>query len=76
MISSAIDRSSLRSSDWIPSNVSLFLGHEHIKEAVRKSQDGGVSLNFSKLDLTDISVEAAEELATKSDPNGHVLVER
>jgi len=76
MISSTIDHSSLRSSDWISSNASLFLGHEHVKEAVRKSQDGGVTLNFSKLDLTDISVKTAEELATKSDSDGHALVER
>lgn len=76
MISSVIDRPSLRPSNWIPSNASISLGHEHVNEAVRKSQDGGVTLNFSKLDLTDINVETAEELATKLDSNGDALVER
>lgn len=76
MTSSAVDRPSLRSPYWIPSNTSISLSHEHISEAFSHSQDGGQTLIFSKLDLTDISVEAAEELATRLDSNGDGVVKR
>jgi hypothetical protein len=76
MTSAAIDRSNLRSPYWIPSNTSNSLKHEHIVDALSQSQDGGETLVLSKLDLTDISVDAAEELATKVDSNGEGVVKR
>ncbi|KAF9453247.1 hypothetical protein P691DRAFT_793050 [Macrolepiota fuliginosa MF-IS2] len=76
MTTLAIDRPNLRSPYWVPSNSSNSLNHEHIIEALDRSPDGGETLVFSKLDLTDISVDAAEELATKVDANGLGVVKR
>lgn len=76
MTTPAIDRPNLRSPYWIPSNSSNSLNHDHIVEALGHSPDGGETLVFSKLGLTDISVDAAEELATKVDTNGVGVVKR
>ncbi|KXN85487.1 Leucine-rich repeat-containing protein sog2 [Leucoagaricus sp. SymC.cos] len=76
MTSLADDRPNVRSPYWIPSNTSISLNHEHIADALFQSQDNGETLVFSKLDLTDISVDAAEELATKVDSSGEGVVKR
>jgi hypothetical protein len=76
MTSFAVDRPALRSPYWIPPNTSVSLSHEHIAEALANSPDDGETLVFSKLDLTDISVDAAEELATKVDSSGEGVVKR
>lgn len=76
MTTLAIDHPSLRSPYWTSSTSSNSLNHDHITEALNHSPDDGETLVFSKLDLTDISVDAAEELATKVDANGEGVVKR
>lgn len=70
------DHLNLPSPYWIPSNVSNSLNHDHITTALKLSPDGGETLVFSKLDLTDISVDALEELATRVGEDGEGAVKR
>ncbi len=70
------DHLNLPSPYWIPSNVSNSLNHDHITTALKFSPDGGETLVFSKLDLTDISVDALEELATRVGEDGEGAVKR
>lgn len=74
MTTSVNDSSYLHSPYW--SQPSNSLNHEHIAQALNHSSDEGATLVFSKLDLTDISVDAAEELATKVDANNKGMVKR
>lgn len=76
MTTSVNDPSYLRSPYWSQPATSTSLNHEHIAEALNHSSDNGETLLFSKLDLTDISVDAAEELATKVDTNSEGMVKR
>ena len=39
------------------------LGHTHISDAVARSPDGGATLDLSKLGLTELHEQGAEELA-------------
>lgn len=70
-----MDHSNLPSPYWIP-NVSNSLHHDHITTALNLSPDNGETLVFSKLDLTDIGVDALEELATRIDHNSEGTVKR
>lgn len=40
------------------------LNHEHISEALFKSEDNGETLDFSHMRLTDVGEDGAEQLAT------------
>lgn len=60
-----VDRSALRSPHSNKRNsFPSPLTHAHIFEALHRSADNGATLNLSKLNLSDIGVSAAEQLAT------------
>jgi len=44
--------------------ISSSLNHDHITEALAKSDDDGATLDFSHKSLTDVGEEGAEGLAT------------
>ncbi|KAF9001876.1 RAM signaling pathway protein-domain-containing protein [Cyathus striatus] len=54
------------------------LNHVHITNAINHSQDLGGTLQFSKLNISDVGVEAAEELATigRREPDDQGIVQR
>lgn len=77
-----VDHSAVRSPVWNkrgsfpPAATSLTLAH--IAAALQSSQDDGATLVFMKKNLTDIGVEAAEELAMigRESPEEESSVER
>ncbi|KAF8894501.1 RAM signaling pathway protein-domain-containing protein [Infundibulicybe gibba] len=73
-----VDRPVLESPQYNKTMQSTPLAPPHISQALGKSSDGGVTLNLSKLNISDVGVLAAEELALigRTSPDDESVVER